>query len=91
MSELKVPYGVLETDSNMLTHISEKPQVHFMVNTGVYILEPSTLEFIPKSGPFDMPQLIKELMFAKRNVNVYPTHEKWIDIGTMASYKNIIG
>jgi len=90
LNEVKVPYGVLETQGNELNCISEKPQVHFMVNTGVYILEPSALDFIPADGVFDMTDLIKELMVQKKKVSVYPTHEKWIDIGTLGSYNRLL-
>lgn len=89
LSEIQVPYGVLETEGNTLSHISEKPQFHFMVNTGVYILEPSVLEFIPEKGSFDMPDLIKKLMDDNRKVIVYPTHEKWVDIGTFGTYNKL--
>ncbi len=89
LSEVKVPYGVIEIEGNKLSHISEKPQIHFMVNTGIYILEPSVLEFISETGLFDMPDLIKELISRNMNVKVYPTHGKWVDIGTFGSYHKL--
>ena len=84
-----IPYGVcnLENDGSLKT-IKEKPEYNFLVNTGMYILNPDILQFIPKNKSFDMTDLIKCLKEEKKKIGVYPISEKsWIDIGQWEEYK----
>ncbi len=87
-----VPYGVckLENDGSLKT-IKEKPEYDFLVNTGMYILNPDILQFIPKNKSFDTTDLIKCLKENKKKIGVYPISEKsWIDIGQWEEYKKAI-
>ena len=87
-----IPYGVckLENDGS-LKNIKEKPEYNFLVNTGMYILNPDILEFIPKNKSFDMTDLIKRLKEKKKKIGVYPISEKsWIDIGQWEEYRKAI-
>jgi len=87
-----VPYGVckLEIDGS-LKAIKEKPEYNFLVNTGMYILNPDILQFIPKNKSFDMTDLIKRLKEIKKKIGVYPISEKsWIDIGQWEEYRKAI-
>ena len=86
-----IPYGVckLENDGS-LKNIKEKPEYNFLVNTGMYILNPDILEFIPKNKSFDMTDLIKRLKEIKKKIGVYPISEKsWIDIGQWEEYRKV--
>ena len=87
-----IPYGVckLENDGS-LKNIEEKPEYDFLVNTGIYILNPDILQFIPKNKLFDMTDLIKYLKEKKKKIGVYPISEKdWIDIGQWGEYRKAI-
>lgn len=87
-----VPYGVckLENDGSLKT-IKEKPEYDFLVNTGMYILNPDILQFIPKNKSFDMTDLIKKLKENKRQIGVYPISERsWIDVGQWEEYRKAI-
>ena len=87
-----IPYGVckLESDGSLET-IREKPEYDFLVNTGMYILNPDILQFIPKNKLFNMTDLIKCLKEKKKKIGVYPVSEKsWIDIGQWEEYKKAI-
>jgi dTDP-glucose pyrophosphorylase len=87
-----IPYGVckLERDGSLKT-IKEKPEYDFLVNTGMYILNPDILQFIPKNKSFDMTDLIKCLKEKKKKIGVYPISEKsWIDIGQWEKYRKAI-
>ena len=84
-----IPYGVckLENDGSLKT-IREKPEYDFLVNTGMYILNPDILKFIPKNKSFDMTDLIKCLKEEKKKIGVYPVSKKsWIDVGQWEEYK----
>ena len=87
-----IPYGVCKLESDgSLKIIREKPEYDFLVNTGMYILNPDILQFIPKNKSFDMTGLIKRLKENKKKIGVYPISEKsWIDIGQWEEYKKTI-
>ena len=82
-----VPYGVLETEGFHVFGLVEKPKVKCFVNAGIYIVEPSVLDFIPRGRRFDMTDLIQALIRAERNVVNFPIMEYWIDVGSHESYR----
>jgi len=84
--EMQVPYGVIECDGARVQKLQEKPQVGFMVNAGIYLLEPSVFQFIPQNSSFNMTDLIQWLLDARRTVISFPIREYWLDIGQHADY-----
>jgi NDP-sugar pyrophosphorylase family protein len=57
------------------------------VNAGIYLLEPSVLDFIPDDARFDMTDLIQRLLDERRTVVSFPIVEYWLDIGKPADYE----
>ena len=87
-----VPYGTLETcEEGRLVALKEKPELSFLINSGMYILEPHLIEEIPQNKFFHITDLIDKIMLRKGRVGVFPVSEKsWIDIGEWDEYlKNI--
>jgi dTDP-glucose pyrophosphorylase len=84
-----IPYGICEVDSlGELVIMREKPEQDFLVNTGLYVLNPNVLDLIPSNEYYDMNQLINTLQEKKMKIGVYPISEKaWMDIGQWAEYK----
>lgn len=87
-----VPYGVCTiANGGELEEIREKPEYDFLANTGMYILNPEVLKFIPDNERFDMTDLIKKVEENHKSVGVYPVSgESWIDIGQWEEYKKAI-
>ena len=85
--EVQVPYGVIECDGARVASLKEKPQVGFLVNAGVYLLEPSVYQFIPNGQSFHMTDLIRWLLDAGRPVISFPIREYWMDVGQHADYE----
>ena len=83
----QVPYGVLECEGHQVCGLKEKPEYNFMVNAGIYILEPSVWELMPKKGPFNMTDLIEALMAGERTVVSFPILEYWMDVGQPGDYR----
>lgn len=92
IKNIDIPYGTLNTGLNgTLQSLSEKPSFTFQINSGMYILEPSVLDEIPKNKFFHITYLIDKLLKEDRNVGVFPVSEKsWIDVGTLESYLGLI-
>ncbi|MHB8108784.1 MAG: nucleotidyltransferase family protein [Syntrophorhabdaceae bacterium] len=84
---IKVPYGVIECEGSRICALKEKPQMHFLVNAGVYLLEPRAYEFIPHGEHFNMTDLIQRLLDSDHIVASFPIIEYWLDIGQLADYE----
>jgi len=83
-----VPYGVLQVqEDGRVTGVREKPEYNFWVNTGLYVLEPELLEVIPKSGEYNMTDLIAFMLEKGMRVGAFPISEKsWMDVGVWSEY-----
>ena len=59
----------------------------FLINAGIYLLEPASHRLIPNGEPYDMTDLIARLLEEHRTVVAFPIREYWIDVGQMADYQ----
>ena len=58
---IKSPYGEVKLDVENIITIAEKPIHKFFVNAGVYVLDPSCIDLVPKKF-YDMTSLFKKLL-----------------------------
>jgi len=88
----EIPYGVIETGKNgLMKNISEKPEITYMINTGVYLIEPTLIDEIPVGEFFHITELIEKVKNSGRKVGTFPVSEKsWIDIGDWNEYLRYI-
>ncbi len=59
---VEVPYGVIKAEGGRVASIQEKPKYDFLINAGIYLLEPSVRRYIPEGERYDMPDLITSLI-----------------------------
>jgi NDP-sugar pyrophosphorylase family protein len=85
--DLEVPYGVVECEGSRVRRLREKPRYNFLVNAGIYLLEPSVHCYIPNGQRFDMTDLIEKLLKDGRTVVSFPIVEYWLDIGEPVDYE----
>lgn len=92
MKNYKIPYGICKTDGNgLLSEIQEKPELDFLINTGMYIINSSVIDYIPKNTHYDITQLIKKLKEDQKRVGIFPISESaWSDTGEWDEYKKTI-
>ncbi len=92
LKNYNIPYGVCEIGSGgRLSRIREKPEYNFLVNTGIYLLQPETLELIPENEFFHITHLIEKVQAAGGRIGVFPISDKsWIDTGEWVEYKNAL-
>jgi dTDP-glucose pyrophosphorylase len=81
--DYQVPYGVVETKDDSFLGVAEKPLQKFMVNAGIYVINPECIEKIPHNTRYDMTDLINSIP----NVSVFLIHEYWLDIGKMPDFE----
>ena len=80
-------YGVLGFDeSQKITSIDEKPTYSYHVNAGIYVLSKDIIKKSKTNHHIDMPTLISEII-KEHEVNVFPVHEYWLDIGRIGDYQ----
>ncbi|PIQ47546.1 MAG: mannose-1-phosphate guanylyltransferase [Cytophagales bacterium CG12_big_fil_rev_8_21_14_0_65_40_12] len=87
-----IPYGTLKTGKDgQLKALEEKPALNFKINSGMYVLEPSLLDEIPKDEFFHITHLIEKIMKRKGKVGVFPVSEKsWKDMGEWSEYSKLL-
>lgn len=87
-----IPYGILESgEGGILTTIREKPEFTYMVNSGLYIMEPEMIDEIQKDSHCDMTDLIESVRNRGCRIGVFPVTEKsWFDIGEWNEYRNTL-
>ncbi len=88
-----IPYGVLKVSNGVLEEIEEKPSIDMIINTGIYVLEPSHIKSEFKEERYlDMTDLVSKV---KKNsgkiVAVYPHHGEFVDVGQKRLYRSILG
>jgi dTDP-glucose pyrophosphorylase len=90
--EYIIPYGTCELNGDgHLSHINEKPQYDFLINTGLYVLSPEIIELIPENRFYHITHLIEDAKNQGKKVGVFPIDDDgWIDIGQWAEYKKAI-
>ena len=84
--DFQVPYGVLDCDGPNVREVREKPVLNFLVNAGIYLMEPSVHQFIPAGQRLDMTELVQSLLKKGRSVVSFPIVEYWLDIGQIDDY-----
>lgn len=92
MMNYSIPYGVVETTTNgVLTKLLEKPEFNYMINTGVYILQPELINEIPENQFFHITDLMTKVRERGGKVGCFPiSANSWIDMGEWDEYLKLI-
>jgi dTDP-glucose pyrophosphorylase len=84
------PYGVVKNAGIKYLGLNEKPILHFLINAGVYVLEPQAISTVKDHGFMNMTDLIEFLRQAESEVIVFPIYERWSDLGSHEDLNRII-
>ena len=86
-----VPYGVVELGGDGdISGITEKPEMNFLTNTGVYVVEPSVIDGLAYNEPIPFTDIIADVRAAGGRVGVYPVSENsWMDMGQLEELDNM--
>ena len=80
--------GVIETKSNRVVKIIEKPVVTTKINTGIYVMNKKLIKLIKKNAFFNMTDLIKKIIKNNKKIISFPIYENWEDLGTISNLNN---
>jgi len=80
-----IPYGVVEMGLNgTIEEMREKPELSYLTNTGIYLVEPEVLEDLETDTSIGFPDIMKKQMAMGKKVAVYPVGEnEWLDMGQL--------
>lgn len=92
VKNFQIPYGVIETTTNgVMTGLTEKPEFNYMINTGVYILQPDLIYEIPENEFFHITHLMEKVKMRGGRIGCFPISENsWKDIGEWREYLSLL-
>lgn len=92
IKSFRIPYGVIETgEDGLMVALSEKPEITYQVNTGVYILNPDCINEIPENEFFHITHLMEKIKTRGGRVGCFPVSEHaWKDMGEWPEYLKMI-
>lgn len=92
VKSFKIPYGVIETgDDGLMTGLQEKPDITYMINTGVYLLNAECIDEIPEGDFFHITHLMEKIKTRGGRVGCFPVSEHaWKDMGEWNEYLKMI-
>ena len=72
---VQIPYGVVDVEGYNLEGFVEKPTYKYLINTGLYIINPAIVDFCKKDQYLDMPELLTLAKQSNNKISVCPVNE----------------
>ena len=86
--EVKIDFGVLRYDENgRLQEFREKPMYDFDVSMGIYCINRSVVEALPKGEKYGFDNLMVDGLEQGRPIDIRPFSGYWLDIGRPDDYE----
>ncbi|MCL2493505.1 MAG: sugar phosphate nucleotidyltransferase [Clostridiales bacterium] len=88
---VQIDYGtVTVSEKGLVTALKEKPTVSELVNTGLYVIEPRFLDYVPDNTFIHITDAIEAAIAAGERVGAYPVSEAaWFDMGELTELKKM--
>lgn len=84
----KIDFGVLEANAKgHLIAFREKPEYDFNVSMGIYCLNRSVIESLPRATPYGFDKLMLDCLARGQQVDICPFAGYWLDIGRTDDYE----
>jgi NDP-mannose synthase len=89
---VRTDYGVVHLDGEVgqmgaVTSYEEKPEIPYIVSTGVYVAEPAVLDYVDAGSFLDFPDLVLRLLADRERVGSFRYEGYWLDIGRHEDYE----
>ncbi len=85
---VKIDFGVLRYNQDgLLTAFQEKPTYDFDVSMGIYCINRSIVEALPRGKIYGFDNLMIDGLANKRRINIRPFSGYWLDIGRPDDYE----
>lgn len=88
IKNFSIPYGTIELDQQgCFSELKEKPEINYMINTGMYVLEPKIIREIDPDKFIHITTLIENCHKKGMKVGIFPISEaSWMDMGQWNEY-----
>ncbi len=88
---LNIPYGVVEIgEKGIIESMKEKPLISFLINTGIYIVEPEVVDDMIGGESIGFPDIVERQKQKGRKVAVFPVSENdWMDMGQISELEKM--
>lgn len=83
LHQVDIPYGELLLDGTRLVRVEEKPRKEYLINAGIYVLEPAVLDLVPREEYLDATDLVALLLARGLPVAAHRIPEYWLDVGRL--------
>ena len=87
MRTTKMDFGVIEQTAGRITTFKEKPLLSNLMSMGVYCMQPSVLEYIPRGVPFGFDDLMLCLLSRGLPAHTFLHDGMWLDIGRVEDFQ----
>lgn len=85
---VKIDFGVLGYDiGGKLESFQEKPEYDFDVSMGIYCINRSVIQALPRGQKYGFDNLMVDSLAANRRVDIRPFDGYWLDIGRPDDYE----
>ena len=84
--DIQIPFGTIEIENDKLVNIAEKPLKKYLINAGIYVVNPNIINDLEYNKRIDMTDIITKAI-KNTNVGSFPMLEQWLDIGSHANYE----
>ncbi len=80
---VSIPYGVIDMGKQgEILSMREKPELSFLTNTGIYIVEPEVIDDMNEGESIGFPDVIEREKQQGKKVAVFPVSQNdWMDMG----------
>jgi len=89
--QVEIPFGVVQQEGKRLLGFQEKPSALYLVNAGIYVLNPDVLALVPAQTEFPITTLFDLLLEKGQQVGAHHIEEDWIDVGRHDDLKKASG
>ena len=78
-----IPYGVIHWNEkeDKVDNIIEKPEKYFLVNGGIYVIDPALIDLIEPNKNIPITELIDKCIKNNIRVGAHLVEGDWIDVG----------
>ena len=78
-----IPFGVVsQRPDGGFINVVEKPVITNKILAGVYCFPSEVIKLLKVDEKLDMPDFLTRLVENKFQINLFPLHEYWTDVGT---------
>jgi NDP-sugar pyrophosphorylase family protein len=85
--KVQIDFGVLRSnDAGHLESFQEKPEYNFDVSMGIYCINRSVIEALPRGKKYGFDNLMIDSLNNGQEVNIRPFNGYWLDIGRPDDY-----